>query len=337
MGFWRAFPVAMLAFLFGFAVARGAEPAKIRIAWTTVPGQLTPVLFADKNLLVHAGASYVVEHYHVSGNTPMVTLLAADEVDLAPLAPSALGVAIQNAGLEDIRVVADDYQDGIGHFYSSDYLVRADSAITTIEDLKGKVLAVNNYDAEGDIALRLMLRRHGLSDRSDVSIVETPYPNMAAMLEGGKVDLAAMVAPFSQSLRDRGGARPLFAMKDALGPSQSLVLVARTGFLARNHDAVADFFEDYLRALHWFLAPRNRGDAIRLVAQFNKQSEAVFGYLFSNDDYYRDPNGRPNLEILQKNLRTLREVGFLNIDIGLDRYTDLGFIDEAAQRLKRAP
>lgn len=315
--------------------ARSAEPLRIRIAWTTVPGQMTPVLFEKTELLHHLGQSYVVEHLHFAGSGPMVTALATGEIDIAALAPSSLGIAIQNAGVEDLRVISDGYQDGVGRHYSSEFLVRNDSPIETIEDLKGNVLAVNGVGGGSDVALRIMLRRHGLEDRRDYHIVETQFPNMAAMLEEGKVDLVGLVAPYSQLLEARGTARPLFRVRDALGPTQSLMNVARAAFLARNRAALADFFEDYLRALRWFLDPANRAEAVRRVAAFDHQPLAVFAdYLFTDDDYYRDRDLRPDLDALQANLRALREAGFLARDIDVPSHADLGLVDEAVKRLR---
>lgn len=329
------FVLALTALLVLPATARADGPLRIRIAWTTVPGQMTPVVMEKKDLLDHLGKTYTVEHLHFSGSGPMVTALAVGEVDIAPLAPSSLGVAIQNAGLDDLRIIADDYQDGVADHYSSEFMVRADGPLQTIDDLKGKVLAVNAIGGGSDIALRIMLRRHGLEDKRDYAIVETQFPNMPAMLEQSKVDLAALVAPFSQLLKSRGTARTLFAMRDVLGPTQSLMNVARASYLEQNRAALQDFFEDYLRGLRWFLDPANRDEAVGIVAQFNRQPVAVFAdYLFTNDDYYRDRDGNPNLDALQNNLRVLREVGFLDIDIDATRHADLSFIAEARRRLK---
>jgi NitT/TauT family transport system substrate-binding protein len=124
-------------------------------------------------------------------------------------------------------------------------------------------------------------------------------------------------------------------MRDVLGPTQSLMTVARASYLEQNRAALQDFFEDYLRGLRWFLDPANRDEAVGIVAQFNRQPVAVFAdYLFTNDDYYRDRDGNPNLDALQNNLRVLREVGFLDIDIDATRHADLSFIAEARRRLK---
>lgn len=323
------------ALIVGINAAWSKEPLKIRIAWTTVPGQMTPILFERKELLKHYGTSYVVEHLHFAGSGPMVTALATGEVDIAPLAPSSFGVAIENARMDDIRVISDVYQDGVGDHYSNEFLVLKDSPIRRIEDLKGKVLAVNAVGGGSDIALRAVLRKYHLEDKKDYTVIETQFSNMPAMLEERKVDLVGLVALFAHSMEKRGTARTLFTVKDALGQSQSLFNVARAGFLENNRAALYDFFEDYVRALHWFLDPANRKAAIGIVAQFNKRSPAVFSsYLFTNGDYYRDHNARPNLDALQHNIQTLKELGFLKTDIDVKRHADLGFIEEAAKRLK---
>jgi len=317
------------------APATSAAPLPIRIAWTTVPAQMTPVLFRAKALLVHLGRSYVVEHVHFADSAPMLRALAAGEIDLVPLAPAAFGVAIENAGMEDLRIVAESYEDGVDGSYSSEFMVRRDGPIRQIEDLKGGVLAVHALGNLGEVALRTMLARHGIEDGRDYHVVVAPYPSMGAMLEDGRIELAALTAPFAQQLRLRGTARALFDRRAAIGPSIGLVEVARAEFLARHRAALDDFFEDYLRAWRWFLDPAHRADAVAAVAGFNREPPAAFAsYLFSAGDYYRDRDARPNLALLQRNLALLGEAGMVATNIDVRRYADLSFIDAAARRLR---
>lgn len=331
----RSITMAFAAVCLLLARPVAAEPLKIRIAWTTVPGQLTPVLFAKADQLRHAGTSYVVEHSRFAGSGPMVTALATDAVDLAPLAPSSFGLALQNARIQDIRIVSDDYQDGAAGHYSNEFLVRKDSPIRTIEDLKGKILAVNGIGGGSDSALRAMLRRHGLEDRRDYAVVETQFANMAAMLDEQKVDLISQVLPFSFNLHREDRVRTLFTMHDVFGTTQSLFNVARAGFLEKHKAVLADFFEDYVRSLQWFLDPSHRDEAVQIVAQFNQRPAATFaGYLFTKQDVYRDAGARPNLEALQNNMRQQKDLGFLAIDVNVAAYADLSFIEQAAKRLQ---
>src|SRR5258707_8320649 len=251
-----------------------AEPLKVRVGWAVVPGQLTAILFLKPEILKHFGTSYTVETVKFRGSAPQITALAAGELDLAALAFSSVGLAIQNAHMDDIRVVADLYQDGIEGYYTSEYMVLADGPIKTIEDLKGKVLASNGIGGAIDMAMRKILLDHGLKEKRDYRIVEVEFPNMIATLEEKKVDLAGLVTPFSIQAEKKGLSRTLFTIKDAMGETQTTLMAARKPFIDKNRAALVDFFEDLQRATRWCLDPRNHDVAVEIVAIIPKQPEA---------------------------------------------------------------
>jgi sulfonate transport system substrate-binding protein len=310
-----------------------AEPLNIRAGWAVVPAQLTSILFENKGILKHYGKSYTFEPIHFRGSAPQITALAAGEIDIAAFAFSTFGLAIQNAKMADIRVIADLYQDGIPGYYTSQYVVRADSPIKTIEDLKGKVLASNGIGGAIDMAMRKILRDHGMEEKRDYSIVEVQFPNMIATLEEKKVDLVGLVTPFSIEAEKKGLSRTLFTVKDAMGETQTTLMAARKPFIDKNRAALVDFFEDVQRATRWYLDPRNHDAAVDIIAKFTKQPKAEFAdWVFTKDDYYHDPDSRPNVKALQSNLNDQKALGFLKIDIDVAKYADLSLVDEAAKR-----
>jgi NitT/TauT family transport system substrate-binding protein len=324
---------ALLALTLG--PAQGAEPLKIRAGWVVTPATMTPILFARPEILKHYGSSYVVDTVHFGATSHEIAALALEDVDIASLAFSSFGAAVMNAHLDDLRIVADGFQDGVPGYYTSEYMVRKDSPIATVADLKGKVLASNGVGGAIDMALRDMLRQHGLEDRKDYTIVEAQFPAMAAMLEERKVDLVGVVPPFAYDPRLRDNARVLFTMKEAVGRTQMIVWAARTPFLGKNRAALADFFEDALRALRWYLDPKNRAAAIETVSQVTKQPPERFApWLFTTADYYRDPAARPDLDALQRNVETQQKLGFLKESFDVRDYADLSFVEEAARRLR---
>ena len=328
----RYLAVAILAATLMIASAR-AEPLKIRAGWAVVPAQLTSIIFENKDILKHYGTSYTFEPIRFRGSAPQITALAAGEIDIAAFAFSTFGLAIQNAKMEDIRVIGDLYQDGIPGYYTSQYVVRADSPIKTSEDLKGKVLASNGIGGAIDMAMRKMLRDHGLEEKRDYSIVEIQFPNMIATLEEKKVDLAGLVTPFSIDAEKNGLSRTLFTIKDAMGETQTTLMAARKPFIDKNRAALVDFFEDVQRATRWYLDPANHDAAVEIIAKFTKQPKAEFADLvFTKDDYYHDPDARPNLKALQSNLKDQKTLDFLKIDIDVAKYADLSLVDEAAKR-----
>src|SRR5262245_66299541 len=153
----------------------------------------------------------------------MITALAAGELDVASLTYPTLPIAIGNAGMNDLRVIADEFQDGNAGYYSNEFDVLADGPIKRVEDLKGKVVATNAAGSAVDIAMRAMLRKHGLEDKRDYTMVEAAFPTMGAMLTAKKAALIPGVLPFALNPDLRNAARTLFTQKEAIGETQMII------------------------------------------------------------------------------------------------------------------
>src|SRR6266702_1125490 len=258
--------VLTLAVLLAGATAHGAEAVKIRASWIVAPSDWTPLLPEKNN-----GKSYVFEPMRFQGTPAVITALANNEIELSNLAFSSLALAIENAGLEDLRIVGDQFKDGTEGHYSNQFFVLRDSPIQMVEDLKGKIVATNAAGSAVDIAMRAMLRKHGLEDKRDYTVVEAPFPTMRAMLAEKKVDLVPAVLPFSYNPELRSIARTLFAQREAIGITQMIVWTARKPFLDKNRAAMVDLMEDTLRITRWFTDPANHKEATEIAARVTKQ------------------------------------------------------------------
>jgi sulfonate transport system substrate-binding protein len=323
----------------GAALAAGrparaqTAPVKIRVGWVVVPASLAPLILAKKDVLKHFGQSYIAEATRFEGTPPVITALAAGELDIGPLAFSSFGLAIQNAHLDDLRVICDEIQDGVAGHGSNEFMVLKDGLVKTVADLKGKVLATNAMGSAVDIAMRAMLRKSGLEANKDYTIVEAPFPAMRAMLSEKKADLISAVPPFALDPELRAMANTLFTQKDAFGITQLTMWTARTGFIQQNRAALVDFLEDVVRGIRWYTDPKNHEEAVAIVASLNKAPPARMEWAFGEHDQYRDPNGMPNLAALQANLVQQKQVGFLKDDIDVKKFSDVSMVVEAAKRL----
>src|SRR6202161_2045580 len=192
-------------------------PVKIRVGWVVVPASLAPLVLEKKDILKHYGQSYVAEATRFEGTPPVITALASGELDIGPLAFSSFGLAIQNAHMDDLRVISDEIQDGVTGHGSNEFMVLKDGPVKTVADLKGKVLATKAMGSAVDIATRAMLRQSGLEANKDYTIIEAPFPAMRAMLAEKKADLISAVPPFSLDPNLRSIAHTLFTQKDAFG------------------------------------------------------------------------------------------------------------------------
>src|SRR5882757_1281962 len=211
--------------LLAASTTNAADPLKIRVSWIVAPSDWASVLVEKSDLLTHNGKSYVVEPMRFNGTPALITAMAANELEIGNHSYSSLGIAIQNAGMTDLRVIADQFQDGVPGFFSTRYFVLKDSPIQKIEDLKGKIVATNAAGSAVDIAMRAMLRKHGLEDKRDYTVVEAPFPTMKAMLAQKKTDLATFVPPFAFDPELKQIGRQLFSQKEAIGTTQMTVWV----------------------------------------------------------------------------------------------------------------
>jgi NitT/TauT family transport system substrate-binding protein len=325
--------LASLAIAMAATGAAAAEPLLIRNAYV-VPTDWEPLLAAKKDLAKHWGTSYVMEAQRYQGTPPMITALANGELEIAPLAYSTLGIAIENAGISDLRVISDQIRDGDSGYFSNQFFVRKDSGIKRIEDLKGKVLATNILGAGVDIAMKAGLKKHGLKDKVDYTVIEAPFPTMPAILNDKKADLVTAVMPFAANALLNQIGVPLFTQSEGMGPTQFLVWTARQTWLDKNRAALVDYMEDMMRIERWYLDPKNHDEVAKLVGGMTKTPPENLGWLFTKKDYYHDPNMMPDLAALQRNVDTTYEMGFIKSKLDVKAHSDLGLIEEAAKRLK---
>jgi len=332
----RSLLLATLLLIGGTAFA---QPVKIRVAYVVPVANWSSIIFEKQGLAKHNGRSYTFEAVHFQGTPQMITALANNELEIADLAFASLAIAVQNAGMDDLRVIADEFQDGVPGYYTDEFFVLKDGPIKTIADLKGKVVATNVAGSAVDIVMRAMLKKHGLDDRKDVNVIETAFPNMKATLLAKKADAIPGVIPFSFDPELRDKSRVLFTQKEALGRTQMIVWAARQGFIQKNRAAMVDFMEDSIRAVRWYLDPKNHKEAVEIAARVSKRPAGAFDkWLFTkagqNGDYYHDESMKPDLKSLQANIDLQHQLGLVKASIDVRKHSDLSLADEAAKRVR---
>ena len=327
--------VALCAATCGASFVALADPVKLRIAWIVPGGDAPLALFGRPGIAQHEGKSYTTEFTHFVGTPPMITGLAAGDVDIAGLAFSSFALAVENAKLEDLRILADDIQDGSNGYYSNEFMVLNDGPIKRVEDLKDRVVSSNAAGGAIDIVLRVMLKRHGLEDKRDYSFIEAAFPNLKSMLIEHKTDLVTMVPPFSKDPALRAVAHALFVQEDVMQKTQLLILTSRAGFIEKNRAAMVDFLEDDLRELRWYTDPANHDEAVKTISDFTKTPPALWAsWAFTKADVYHAPDGMPDLTALQHNIAVAHDAGFVPAELDPKKYADLSLVEEAAKRLK---
>jgi sulfonate transport system substrate-binding protein len=330
----RGLLIAAAAWLLATGTVR-AEPVTIKVGWVLMTSTSVPLSLEKKELLHHYGQSYVIEPVNIRATSAMITALGTGDVNVGTLAYSSLAFAIQNAKLNDLRIISDIAQNRAQDPFTTHFLVLKDGPIKKVEDMKGRVGASLAAGSAVDISMRAMLRRHGLDDRKDLTIVEAAFPNMKSMLLQHKADLVALIPPYTEDPALKEGSTTLFTQKDAMGPIQLLVWAGRADFIAAHRAAMVDFMEDSLRVTRYFTDPAHHEEVIDIVAKALKQPREQVDFLFTANDSYRNPEGLPDLDALQHNIDTQREVGLIEQSIKVKEYADLSIVKEAAVRLPK--
>jgi NitT/TauT family transport system substrate-binding protein len=316
------------------AGAAQADPVKIRLSYVIAPSDWAPLLPEKPDLLEHNGKSYQLEVVRVVGTPALVQAMANNEIEIGNHSYSSLGIAIQNAGMDDLRVISDQFQDGVPGKSTTQYYVLKDGPIQKVEDLKGKVVSSNAAGSAVDVAMRAMLKKHGLEDKRDYTFIEAALPAQKAMLLDKKSDLIPSVVPFQYDPELKAKGRILFTQRDVFGITQMIVLTARKSFIDKNRAALVDFMEDNLRVVRWYLDPANQNEAAQIASKLTKIPAERFSWLFTEQDYARNGNLMPDMKALQANVDATQQLGFIKSKLDVQKYTDLSLIQEAAARLK---
>jgi sulfonate transport system substrate-binding protein len=315
--------------------ARSDEPVVIRAAWINTPASLIPILFAKEGLAQHQGKTYQFQPVYYSSSPTQISAIASGELEIATLNFTSIPLAVLNAGLTDLRIIADETQAGVDGHATVEYAVLKESPIKTIEDLKGKTLATIGIGSGTDIAMRATLVKHGLEFQRDYTLVEARPAVAVPMLLDRKVDMIFNTVPFTYLPDYVNNARVLFTMHDGMGGAELSVWLARAAFIEKHRAAMVDLMEDMVRSYRWYADPANHKEAVEILMRATKQpAEQLDGWAFTSKDFGRNRDGIPDIAMLQRNIDTVQSLGFIKAHVDVSALADLSLVKEADQRLK---
>ncbi len=181
----------LLAALLTAAIASAADLGKVRVGYIPVGDCLQ--LYVAEELGYFAELGLSVEKQAVKGGALIAMAVESGDLDLGWSNLVSLAVA-RDKGFPFVVLAPGAYEDEQGHRVHS-LLVRPDSPIASLADLKGRTVAINTLGNINDLALAALAKEQGLAP-GDIKLVEVPFPQMEAALAGGSVDCALILEPF---------------------------------------------------------------------------------------------------------------------------------------------
>ena len=332
----RSLSSATAALVAAVALAHAAqsEPLKLRVQYPVAPGYVTPMIpHVPKEVQPHYGKSYVVEPIFIQGSSQALTAFAAGELEIAGFTPQALAYSVLEAKIGS-RAIGQWLATDVPGYGKSGFWVNKNE-IKKIEDLKGKVVAVNGRGTTIGTAAVMMLQRHGLKEGRDYQLVEVRIDAGWPALESGRVATAYLIRPFDQMAKKDPRMEMLWNIGDVFGRSETGFMQVKNDFIAKHRAVLIDFLEDQMRMRRWAEDPKTRPQAVKLLAQVMKRPESAFDdWVFTkNDNSYRDPALQIDLASLQRNVDVLREAGIIRETFDVRTHVDMSLAEEAKKRL----
>ena len=249
-------------------VAVGAAAAgpltKIHIAYSVLAGDPTAIWVAQeqgffKKYGLDADLTYI------GGSTQIVQAVLADQIDVA----QAGGAAAISASLQggDVKIVATMAPVFVMSLYA-----RPD--VQSVQDLKGKLIAVTAVGTTTDFARRVALQKNGLNPDTDVSVLQTKgVPESLAALLSGQVAAAVLTPP--QTLQARqAGMKELVNLSNVGVPYEQGSVIASGGFARDHKPELKAFLEGVIEGIA--AAKRDKSMAEQVIAKYTKVQDPGF-------------------------------------------------------------
>lgn len=208
------------------------------------------------------------------GGPPMMEAMAAKGVDIGTVG-NLPPIFAQAGGNPILYVAATGSNAG-----SQAIIVPKNSPIQSVNDLKGKKLAIQKGTALQYLALKA-LEKAGLT-LNDIQPVYLTIPDSQTAFEGGNVDALPISDPYLASKEVTGDVRVLVRGSDVA--PQRLFYIATQDFAKQQPDLLKAILDEQRKAEDW--AKANSTEVATLLSQQTKYKKDVWEYSLSKRPSY---------------------------------------------------
>jgi NitT/TauT family transport system substrate-binding protein len=266
----RSFAVVVASILwFGPGLIASATPAQltpVRAAYIPVVSWLPAWVAKDKGFFEKNGLDVTLS---VTQNLSVLPGTLGRQFDFAPSTPPDLIKAVL-AGIDVVAVAGQGIETKDNP--STHLIVRKDSAITSMQDLKGKVIATPTLGAIIHVSVLYGLKKDGI-DPNSIRAVEVPFPNMPDQLKAGNVDAVEALEPFAGQLLAAGNRSlgdPLLSVSDQV---LYTFWISERKWAADNPAVIVAWIAALEQAKQFM--DENPGEARAILAKYTKLPEPV--------------------------------------------------------------
>jgi NitT/TauT family transport system substrate-binding protein len=256
-----ALVLAMFLGLISFSHSDAAD--RLRIAYSSISAAYTGIWVAqDAGFFAKEGLESQI--IFIGSGTQLAQVLVAGDVDIASLS----GAPVMAAALSgaDLKVIGNNVNKLI-------FSLHAKPDIKSIEELRGKRIAVSRFGSSSDAAARHALRKHNLDPQKDVTLIQLGnMSNMFGALKSGAVE-ASMVSPPTQFLSEKMGFKELLSVTDMELAYPNPAMAVSGDLIRKRPDIIDRFMRAYVRAIH--RARTDRDFTIKTLARYTTVTDSA--------------------------------------------------------------
>lgn len=211
-----------------------------------------------------------LELQHTPNSDEQRARLAAGQCDIAHAAVDN-AVAMVEGAAQDVLIVCG------GDAGMNDFMVR--SEINGMDDLRGKLLAVDAPNTAYALLAKKILKNHGLLEGRDygIKLAGGTGARAAAMVADPQLAAAMINPPFSYTVREQG-LKSLGSQYQLLGPYQATGAFVMRAWALAHGEALVSYLAAYIEGQRHVMNPAHRADMLALLGRsFKLSAQAAEG------------------------------------------------------------
>lgn len=208
----------------------------------------------------------------------------------------------------------------LGHRNGSVITVKKNAPIDSVQDLKGKTIAIPSRFSTHNILLRKVLSENNI-DLNEVTVLEMAPPEMVQALASDQIHAFIVAEPFGAQAELLDIGRVLVLSKDIWPEHICCVLNVREELLEKNLEAVEELVSNLMKAGKFI--EDNRAEAAAFSPQFLGQETEVIEHVLTNPyDRVTYRNLIPELEDFENTQRYLKDFDIVDNKVELEKYVE---------------
>ena len=170
----------------------------------------------------------------------------------------------------------------LGHRDGSEIVVGKNSPIRSMQDFKGKKVAIPSLYSNQNFVFHKLMEDYGMKP-DDVTFIVLPPPDMPTSLASGAIDGYFVGEPFCAKAEFDGTGRILYYARDIWPNFISCALVVHEDLINSHPEIVQDLVRGIAQSGAW--AETHRAEAAKLGAPYYRQNEKLLNFVLTADPH----------------------------------------------------